>query len=110
MELEKTNYMNLLYDFYGDLLTDKQKEYGELYYADDLSLREISEELCVSRQAVHDNIKRTSQVLQKYEDMLGLIKKEKAIKEAIVKLKSYVLEQISDDYLMDLIEQLEREV
>ena len=58
-ELIKTLRMNELFDFYGDLLTAKQRRYIELYYADDLSLGEIAEEFSVSRQAVYDNIRRT---------------------------------------------------
>ena len=57
MEIEKTNRMNALFEFYAALLTDKQMNYIELYYADDYSLAEIAEEFGVSRQAVYDNIK-----------------------------------------------------
>ena len=56
MEIEKTNRMNALFEFYASLLTDKQMNYIELYYADDYSLAEIAEEFGVSRQAVYDNI------------------------------------------------------
>ena len=52
MEIEKTNRMNALFEFYAALLTDKQMNYIELYYADDYSLAEIAEEFGVSRQAV----------------------------------------------------------
>jgi len=55
MEIEKTNRMNALFEFYAALLTDKQMNYIELYYADDYSLAEIAEEFQVSRQAVYDN-------------------------------------------------------
>ena len=54
MEIEKTNRMNALFEFYAALLTDKQMNYIELYYADDYSLAEIAEEFGVSRQAVYD--------------------------------------------------------
>jgi len=67
--------MTWLYDFYGNLLTDKQKQYMELYYSHDLSLGEISEEQQVSRQAVHDNLKRAQKALENYEDKLGLVAK-----------------------------------
>ena len=65
MELEKTTQMNLLVEFYGSLLTDKQLEYMELYYGDDYSLGEIAEEFDVSRQAVYDNIRRSAKVIRK---------------------------------------------
>ncbi len=59
MELEKNNYINSLFEFYEPLLTKKQANYIELYYADDYSLGEIAEEYNVSRQAVYDNIRRS---------------------------------------------------
>jgi len=62
MEIEKTNRMNALFEFYSTLLTEKQMNYMELYYADDFSLGEIAEEYQVSRQAVYDNIKRTERL------------------------------------------------
>lgn len=73
--LEKTTRMNLLYDFYGALLTDKQRMFMELYYYDDLSLAEIAEQYQVSRQAVHDNIRRSETQLEEYETKLRLLEK-----------------------------------
>lgn len=73
MELEKTTQMNLLVEFYGSLLTDKQFEYMELYYGDDYSLGEIAEEFDVSRQAVYDNIRRSAKLLENYEEKLHLV-------------------------------------
>ena len=72
MEIEKTNRMNALFEFYAALLTDKQMNYIELYYADDYSLAEIAEEFGVSRQAVYDNIKRTERILEDYEMKLHM--------------------------------------
>lgn len=72
MEIEKTNRMNALFEFYAALLTDKQMNYIELYYADDYSLAEIAEEFGVSRQAVYDNIKRTEKILEDYEMKLHM--------------------------------------
>lgn len=72
MEIEKTNRMNALFEFYAALLTDKQMNYIELYYADDYSLAEIAEEFHVSRQAVYDNIKRTEKILEDYEMKLHM--------------------------------------
>jgi predicted DNA-binding protein YlxM (UPF0122 family) len=73
--LEKTTRMNLLYDFYGALLTGRQREFMELYYYDDLSLAEIAEQFDVSRQAVHDNIRRAEAQLLEYEQKLRLLEK-----------------------------------
>ncbi|TCP52492.1 hypothetical protein EV586_11092 [Tumebacillus sp. BK434] len=73
--LEKTTQMNLLYDFYGVMLTEKQRQFVELYYLDDLSLAEIAEQFEISRQAVHDNLKRASAQLLDYEDKLRLVER-----------------------------------
>ena len=57
MEIEKTNRMNALFEFYAALLTDKQMNYIELYYADDYSLAEIAEEFQVSRQVISSEVR-----------------------------------------------------
>lgn len=62
----------MLYDFYSELLTDKQKKCLELNFFEDWSLAEIAEELSVSRQAVHDLLKRVATVLEEYEKKLHL--------------------------------------
>lgn len=72
MELEKNTRLNALFDFYQPLLTAKQNEYLQLYYADDFSLGEIADEFEVSRQAVYDNLKRSTQLLEDYEQKLRL--------------------------------------
>jgi len=73
--LEKTTRINNLYDYYVSLLTEKQKNYLSLYYHEDYSLGEISEQTNVSRQAVYDNIKRTENLLEHYEANLKLYEK-----------------------------------
>jgi uncharacterized protein len=65
----------LLYDFYGPLLTDKQRDCLDLYYEQDLSLGEIAEESLISRQAVHDLLKRTENILLEYETKLKLVER-----------------------------------
>jgi predicted DNA-binding protein YlxM (UPF0122 family) len=62
-----------LYDFYGALLTERQRELVELHYADDWSLTEIAEHLGISRQAVHDHLRRAEEQLEAYERTLGLV-------------------------------------
>lgn len=73
--MKKFHQINLLYDFYGSLLTERQQNFIELYYGDDLSLGEIAEQFNVTRQAVHDTLKRSEQTLANYEGKLGLLKK-----------------------------------
>lgn len=70
--LEKTTRVNLLYDFYGPLLTKKQQNFIELYFQHNLSLGEISEEYKISRQAVYDLIRRSVSSLEKFENKLHL--------------------------------------
>jgi predicted DNA-binding protein YlxM (UPF0122 family) len=65
----------LLMDFYRGLLTVKQRTVMSYYFEDDMSLSEISEEMNISRQAVHDIIKRSEKILEKYETQLKLVKK-----------------------------------
>ena len=64
-----------LYDFYGELLTEKQKELFDLYYNDDLSLAEISEHMGITRQGVRDGIMRAEHALRSTEEKLGLVAK-----------------------------------
>lgn len=73
--MEKTVRMNMLFDFYGPLLTERQRDVYELYFGDDLSLSEIASELEISRQAVYDMLKRCSATLEDYESKLGLLQK-----------------------------------
>lgn len=81
--LEKTTRMNYLFDFYQSLLTPKQRSYMSFYYLDDFSLGEIAEEFEVSRQAVFDNIKRTENMLEEYEEKLLLFQKFKERSEIL---------------------------
>ena len=67
--------MAMLYDFYGDLLTDRQKEFYDLYYNEDLSLAEIAENYGITRQGVRDVIVRAEAYLTEIEDRTGLIRR-----------------------------------
>lgn len=70
--LEKTNRINLLFDFYGPLLTEKQQTFLKCYFQDDYSLGEIAADFDISRQAVYEHLKRATQILESYEEKLGL--------------------------------------
>lgn len=65
--------MALLFDFYGDILTDKQREFFDLYHANDLSLAEIANNEGISRQGVRDIISRAEKILKGMEEKLGLV-------------------------------------
>ena len=72
----------LLYDYYGDLLTDRQKECFEMRYYQDLSLGEIAAELGISRQGVHDNLSRTEALLRNMEAKTGCGGRDLACRKA----------------------------
>ena len=76
----------LLYDYYGDLLTDRQKECFELRYNQDLSLGEIGQELGISRQGVFDNLTRTEALLNKMEQRTGCVRRDLACRKAVKKV------------------------
>ena len=67
--------MALLFDFYGDMLTDRQKEFFDLYYNEDLSLAEIAENYDITRQGVRDVIVRAEGIMQELEDKTGIIRR-----------------------------------
>ena len=71
--MDNTIMRTMLFDFYGDLLTEKQREYYDLHFNADLSLQEIAEQSGVSRQAVWDIIRRAEQSLVDIEDKTGLV-------------------------------------
>lgn len=81
---------NLLYDFYGELLTERQKRFFQLYYQCDLSLAEVAKECGVTRQAVYDTLRRTCSFLEEMERKLGLLAKHQNRK----RLGRYVLSEI----------------
>ena len=92
--MEKIVEQSLLYDFYGDLLTEHQKDIYEGYVLENLSLAELAESSGISRQGVHDLIKRVENALQDYEKKLHLVEKFLIIKEEVQKIqKSDSLEQ-----------------
>lgn len=77
-----------LYDFYGQLLTERQRELIELYYLNDLSLGEIAEDQGISRQAVHDQLHRAEGALEHYEATLGLVARHLEQQKALQELQS----------------------
>lgn len=79
----QTYRMTMLYDFYGDLLTERQKEFYDLYYNEDLSLAEIAENYGITRQGVRDIIVRAEASLQEIEEKTGLIGRYHRMQESI---------------------------
>ena len=93
MEVNEILEQTLLFDFYGELLTEHQKEiYGRLI-TEDLSLGEIAGEAGISRQGVHDLIRRCNQTLRGYEEKLHLVERFLAVKEKVERI-----DRLLDDY------------
>lgn len=89
-------YLINLYDYYCDLLTEKQRRYFEDYYFDNLTLSEISENHNISRNAIHNSLKETIQRLENYEEKLMLYKKSQKIKKLIENLDDKLQEEIKE--------------
>ena len=112
----QTYRMTMLFDFYGELLTDRQKEFFDLYYNEDLSLAEIAENAGISRQGVRDVIVRAEGVMQEVEDKTGLIKRFEqmrshlaAIESAAAELKTINYRQYEDSRLTELADRITAE-
>ncbi|HEX6989607.1 MAG TPA: YlxM family DNA-binding protein [Bacillota bacterium] len=84
--LEKLVRLALLYDFYGPLLTERQRQFIELYYQQDWSLGEIAAHFGVSRQAVHDLLRRAEAALEDYEGKLRLVERSREQRAAVERL------------------------
>ncbi len=86
--MDKNIEISLLFDFYGELLSDKQHDAVALYYNDDLSLSEVSEVMGITRQGVRDLVKRSEAELYEYEEKLGLFKRFEKVGESALKIRS----------------------
>ena len=75
--------MTLLLDYYGGMLTDKQRDCFDMRYNQDLSLGEIGEALGVSRQAVCDNLTRTEALLRRMEENIGCVRRDRITRQAV---------------------------
>lgn len=85
--MEKFVEQTLLYDFYGELLTERQQQVYESVVLEDYSLSEVAEDLGISRQGVHDMIKRCNHTLEEYESRLHLVEKFLCIRKQFQKIK-----------------------
>lgn len=79
-------YYTMLYDIYGNLLTDKQKEYFEAYYFNNLSLSELASIYNISRNAIHKQLKETINKLENYESNLKLSLKNEMLESIITEI------------------------
>lgn len=105
--------MALLFDFYGDVLTDRQKEFYDLYYNEDLSLAEIAENYGITRQGVRDVIVRAEGIMTELEDKTGIIRRFHRVQDQLksVDTKMDQLLQLNEDRFQDAaVDQLCRDV
>lgn len=107
--MEKFVEQTLLYDFYGDLLTERQQQVYESVVLEDYSLSEVAEDLGISRQGVHDMIKRCNHTLEEYESRLHLVEKFLCIRKQVQKIRELAEEcnageitEISNEILEEL--------
>lgn len=109
--MEKFVEQALLYDFYGELLTENQKNVYEDVVLNDYSLSEVAEERGISRQGVHDLIKRTNKSLMEYEEKLHLVEKFLHIREKVNQMKCIAREETMEKHqLIETIESISNEI
>ena len=86
--MEDALYRTMLFDFFGELLTDKQREYFHLHYNEDMSLAEIAESEGISRQGVWDIIRRGEESLRRFEEKTGLVARFAAQRETVAVMEA----------------------
>lgn len=105
--MDKIYEQTMLYDFYGELLTEHQRSvYEDMLYRD-MSLGEISEERGISRQGVHDLIRRCDRILQGYEDRLHLVERFARAKRVVAEIERLTAEEEKCDSGCDRNERLQ---
>lgn len=96
MKMDKIYEQTMLFDFYGDLLTEHQRRIYEDVVYNDMSLGEIAEEQGISRQGVHDLVRRCDRILQGYEDKLHLVERFSRAKETIGRIEQLTADNGED--------------
>ena len=113
----QTYRMTMLFDFYGELLTARQREFFDLYYNEDLSLSEIADNTGISRQGVRDVIVRAEGVMQELEDKTGIVRRFEeqrshldAMAAAVREIREINALKYFDARITDLSDQIEDEI
>ncbi len=109
---DDTVMRTMLFDFYGELLTEKQREYFDLHYNADLSLAEIAERTGISRQGVWDIIRRAEATLRETEEKTGLVRRYGAQRETISEIEAKLtrLEAAADGETRRLVQDIRQEL
>ena len=104
--------MSLLFDYYGGMLTEKQRQCFDMRYNQDLSLGEIAQDMGVSRQAVCDNLRRTEALLRKMEENVGYVGRDLRLRKVLRSIREAAgqLAQHSDDSVSQPAAQILRTV
>ena len=110
--MEKILEQTLLYDFYGELLTEHQKRVEEDVVLNDYSLSEIADELGISRQGVHDMVKRCTKTLEGYEEKLHLIAKFQAAKRMVAQIQEQAqrFHESHDEAVLEEIKRISNQI
>ena len=106
-------HMTMLYDFYGDLLTERQREFYDLYHNEDLSLAEIAENYDITRQGVRDVIVRAEAILNDFEEKTGIVArflKVRSTLDEIAQLNEQIAQQNQSRYRDGKVDQLTKEI
>ena len=104
--------VTLLFDTYGGMLTEKQREYMDMRYNQDMSLSEIGQVQGVSRQAVHDNLSRTEALLRRMEENIGSVKRDMLIRSTVQEILDAVtvLDASSDPAVLSVSQRIKNAV
>lgn len=97
--MNERDYLIILYDYYGDLLSDDNRRYFEDYYFDNLSLAEIAQNDNASRNNVHKHLKSCEEKLLFYEEKLGLYKKDKLLEQKVNDIKDENMRKLIEEIL-----------
>ena len=108
-QMERFVEQTLLYDFYGELLTERQQQVYESVVLEDFSLSEVAEELGISRQGVHDMIRRCNHTLEEYEKKLHLVEKFLCIKKQVQRI-SQIAEKYQDREITEISKEILEEL
>lgn len=106
--LEQRIRLGRLFDVYGGLLTEKQQKCMQLYFCDDLSLAEIADELEVSRQAIHDLIKRVEHTLERYESKLAVLTHDENNRQQLLEANQLLKGYLAKNKTSEDLEQVRR--